>query len=184
MSTIGVELPSEELPGKDWEHFNLWTRVRESIFALPLYFRSETGLSGLSATDIFTLNAALGATIEDNVVKTLNEMRSVWDPDGEYKLYGFVRQAQTFPDVLLRRYSSHDAEPDIILGIELKGWYVLAKEAEPSFRFQVTPSACAPQDMLMVVPWALSDVISGSPQVFAPFVMSARYAAAYRNYHW
>ena len=184
MSTIGVELPSEELPGEDWEHFNLWTRVRESIFALPLYFRSETGLSGLSATDIFTLNAALGATIEDNVVKTLNEMRSVWDPDGEYKLYGFVRQAQTFPDVLLRRYSSHDAEPDIILGIELKGWYVLAKEAEPSFRFQVTPSACALQDMLMVVPWALSDVISGSPQVFAPFVMSARYAAAYRNYHW
>jgi hypothetical protein len=74
-------------------------------------------LSGLSATDIFTLNAALGATIEDNVVKTLNEIRSVWDPEGGYKLYGFMRQAQTFPDVLLKRYGSYGDEPDIILRV-------------------------------------------------------------------
>ena len=36
----------------------------------------------------------------------------------------------------------------------------------------------------MVVPWALSKVISGSPQVFSPFVMGARQAAEYRNWYW
>ena len=30
------------------------------------------------------------------------------------------------------------------MGIELKGWYVLAKEREPSFRQKVTPAACSP----------------------------------------
>ena len=184
MMTDKPQAPQEKYPDSSWEHFGIWEKVRQAIYALPLYFKSETDLSGLSATDIFTLNAALGATIEDNAVKTLNEIRSVWDPEGEYKLYGFVRQAQTFPDVLLKRYSSHDADPDIILGIELKGWYVLAKEQEPSFRLQVTPAACALHDMLMVVPWALSNVISGSPQVFTPFALPSRYAAEYRNYHW
>jgi hypothetical protein len=73
---------------------------------------------------------------------------------------------------------------DTILGLELKGWYLLAKETEPSLRFQTTASACAIQDLLVVVPWALSNVISGSPMLFEPWVESARYAAEYRNYHW
>ena len=71
-----------------------------------------------------------------------------------------------------------------MLGIELKGWYLLAKEAEPSLRFQVTADACTTQDLIVVVPWALGNVISGSPILFEPFVESARYAAAFRNYHW
>ncbi|MFQ5827536.1 MAG: hypothetical protein ACE5JD_00075 [Candidatus Methylomirabilia bacterium] len=54
-------------------------------------------------TDIFTLNAALGATIEEQVVATLNALRPVWDPDKKLQTFGFVRQTQTFPDVLLRR---------------------------------------------------------------------------------
>ena len=70
------------------------------------------------------------------------------------------------------------------MGIELKGWYLLAKEAEPSLRFQVTPAACATQDLIVVVPWVLSNVISGSPILFEPFIESARFAAEYRNYHW
>ena len=86
MMTDKPQSPQEKYPDSSWEHFGIWERVRQAIYALPLYFKSETDLSGLSATDIFTLNAALGATIEDNVVKTLNEIRSVWDPEGEYKL--------------------------------------------------------------------------------------------------
>ena len=39
-----------------------------------------------------------------------------------------------------------------LLGIELKGWYVLSKEGEPSGRYKVTPAACAPQDLLVIVP--------------------------------
>jgi hypothetical protein len=149
--------------------------VREALVSLPLHFRTQTNIEGISAIDIFTLNSALGATIENQVVNTLNLMRPLWDCDGSYRQFVFVRQAQTFPDVFLRRMSEGPATAaDVLLGIELKGWYLLAKEAEPSFRFQVTPAACARQDLIVVVPWALTNVISGSPMVFPPFLESAR----------
>ena len=164
----------------EWEHFPLYRNIREAIASLPLYFRTETHISGIMATDLHTLNTVLGATIEDQVVRTLNLVRNTWDSHGTYSLYSFVRQAQTFPDILLRQVSSGE----VLLGIELKGWYLLAKEAEPSLRFQVTIDACMRQDLIVVVPWALGNVISGSPILFEPFVESARYAAAYRNHHW
>ena len=91
------------------------------------------------ATDIFTLNTALAATIEDSMVKTLNDLRTVWDPKDEYETYAFVRQPQTFPDVVLRRVDNGE---DVLLGIELKGWYLLAKEEAPTYRFTVTEAAC------------------------------------------
>jgi hypothetical protein len=75
-------------------------------------------------------------------------------------------------------------KPEIILGIELKGWYILSKEGEPSFRYTVTPGVCAPADLLVVVPWALKNVLSGPPRAFAPYVISARHAAELRNYYW
>lgn len=179
--SVGVPPPPEQrLPAEDWEHRELYWRVRDAVASLPVYFRTETRISGIMATDLHTLNTVLGATIEEQVVRTLNLTRSTWDPNGRYALYSFVRQAQTFPDVLLRRI----AGGDIILGIELKGWYLLAKEAEPSLRFQVTEIACADQDLIVVVPWVLDNVISGSPILFEPFVESARFAAAHRNHHW
>ena len=95
----------------------------------------------------------------------------------------FVRQSQTFPDVLLQA-SAPGQEPQVIMGIELKGWYVLAAESEPTFRFRTTPAVCQPQDLLVVYPWALRNVLSGEPRLFAPWVTSARYAAEHRNWHW
>ena len=172
--------PERILPADDWEHRELYCRVRETIASPPVYFRTETHISGIMATDLHTLNTVLGATIEQQVVRTLNLTRNTWDPDGRYALYSFVRQAQTFPDVLLRRA----AGDDILMGIELKGWYLLAKEAEPSLRFQVTENACAPPDLIVVVPWVLSNVISGSPILFEPFLEVARFAASFRNHHW
>ena len=171
--------PTLQLPPESWAHFDLYQRVREAVRAMPLYFRTETYISGILATDLHTLNTVLGATIEDQAVATLNAMRKTWDHDERYKLFSFVRQPQTFPDVLLRK-----ADHDVILGIELKGWYLLAKEGEPSYRYKVTPDACAIADLLVVVPWALTNVLSGSPVVFDPYVESARYAAEVRNHHW
>ncbi|MEW5722490.1 MAG: hypothetical protein AB1896_05255 [Thermodesulfobacteriota bacterium] len=158
----------------------MYKDVREAIACLPIYFRSETNISGIMATDLHTLNTVLGATIEDQVVRTLNLIRTTWDSDEKYALYSFVRQAQTFPDVILRKTSGEE----VLLGIELKGWYLLAKESEPSLRFQTTAAACARQDLIVVVPWVLGNVISGSPVLFEPFIESAKYAADYRNYHW
>lgn len=172
--------PPKVLPQPGDDHYQLYRDVREAISSLPIYFRTETHISGIMATDLHTLNTVLGATIEEQVVRTLNLIRNTWDPDEHYSLYSFVRQAQTFPDVLLRKTSTDE----ILLGIELKGWYLLAKEAEPSLRFQATSAACAPRDLIVVVPWVLGNVISGSPILFEPFVESAKYAADYRNYHW
>ncbi|QDU78134.1 hypothetical protein Pan97_52160 [Bremerella volcania] len=176
-----IPAPPEKTEPGNSVHSKLFNDVREAIISLPAYFRTETFISGVAATDIHTLNTVLGATIEDQVVQTLNSMRLVWDPNEEYALYSFVRQSQTFPDVRLQKAGE---SPDVLMGIELKGWYLLAKEGEPSFRYQVTPAACNPQDLIVVVPWVLSQVISGKPQAFTPYIESARYAAEYRNYHW
>lgn len=175
--------PKPTAPDPDWEHYALWQAVKQAIYSLPSRFESELVISGVLATDLFAFNASLGATIEEQVIASLNRLRSVWDPDQTYALYSFERQPQTFPDVVLRAVAP-GIEPQVIMGIELKGWYALAKEGEPSFRYNVTPAVCAPADLLVVVPWALSKVISGSPQVFAPYVIGAREAAEHRNWYW
>ena len=158
-------------------------RVKEAILALPGYFDSHTSIEGVAATDLFALNTVLGATIEVQVVRTLNRMRDVWDPMDDWPLYRFERQAQTFPDVLLRK-TTGTGEHEVAMGLELKGWYMLAKEREPSFRYTVTPDACTDWDLLVVVPWHLSNVLAGTPLVESPGVWSARYAAEYRNHWW
>ena len=150
---------------------------------MPTRFQSELAISGVLSTDLFAFNSSLAATIEEQVIATLNRLRAVWDAEQKYSLYGFERQPQTFPDVVLRT-SAPDVDQKVLMGIELKGWYVLAKERESSFRYRVTPAVCAPADLLVVVPWALSDVISGSPRAFAPYVIGARQAAEIRNWYW
>ncbi|MGI5869976.1 MAG: hypothetical protein ACOX9C_11100 [Kiritimatiellia bacterium] len=112
----------------------------------------------------------------------MNQIRSVWDPDNDYQTYAFFRQPQTFPDVVLRDVAQLNSQP--LMGIELKGWYLIAKEGEPSLRFTQTPNACAEADLIMVVPWVLGNVISGRPKIYSPYIESARYVARYRNYHW
>lgn len=133
------------------------------------------------AGDLFTLGEVLGAAVEEQVVRTLNEIRLVWDPDAKYQLYSFIRQPQTFPDVLLR---SRDDPANIIMGIELKSWYLLAKEGVPNFRFAVNQKVCNAWDLLAVVPWALSNVLSGEPVTYTPWVENAEYAAKFRNHWW
>jgi hypothetical protein len=106
-------------------------------------------------------------------------------PTGQYKLYSFIRQAQVFPDVRLETTAPDVPTADrILMGIELKGWFILAKEGEPSFRYRASPAVCAAQDLLAVFPWTLDEVVSGSPKLLRPFVEEARYAAELRNYYW
>ena len=157
--------------------------VRDALGALPVYFRTATRIEGLDGGELFNLSAVLGSAIEVQVVDTLNRVRAVWDPDDRWPRHRFVRSAQTFPDVrLLAR--GRDGTVDVALGIELKGWYLLSREREPSFRYTVTPGACAPQDLLVVVPWHLKNVLSGEPVVHEPYIEQARHVAAYRNWWW
>lgn len=178
--TGGVSSPSR--PSLSGNTKQLYENVREAIFALPQQFETDTQLEGIDVPDLFNINSLLAASIEREFVNTLNQMHDVWDPHEEYQDCAFVRQPQTFPDICLHQQSKPDDPP--LLGIELKSWYLLSKEGEPSMRYKVTPSACAPQDMLVVVPWSLSEVNSGTPILQNPFVESARYASEYVDYYW
>ena len=172
-------------PSNDWPHRKLYERVIDALHALPSRFRTSLHIAGISATDLFTLNTPLGAAIEASVVENLNMLRELWDPEGQYEIYSFVRQSQVFPDVRLQTTAPGVAESDrILMGIELKGWFLLAKEGEPSFRYKVSPNVCSPQDLLVVYPWILDEVISGAPRLQRPFVEEARYAAEHRNHYW
>lgn len=160
-------------------------RLRGVLVGLPSFFEFNNHVSGINATDLFNLNSLLGASIEGQVVKALNQQRKLWDPDDFWLGYTFERQSQAFPDVrLVRKAPAGGSRENIALGIELKGWFLLAKEGVPSFRFTTTPAACAVHDLLVVVPWYLDNVLSGSPVAAEPYVVSARWAAEYRNYYW
>lgn len=172
-------------PDRAWKHRALYDRVLDALHALPSRFRTSLRIAGISATDLFTLNTPLGAAIEASVVENLNNLREIWYPQHEYEMYSFVRQAQVFPDVRLETTAPGVPGADrILMGIELKGWFLLAKEGEPSFRYKASPLVCAPQDLLVVFPWGLDEVISGAPRLLRPFVEEARYAAEHRNYYW
>lgn len=172
-------------PAPTWPHRQLYDRILDALHALPARFRTSLTIAGISATDLFTLNTPLGAAIEASVVENLNLLRDLWDPDGQYEIYSFVRQAQVFPDVLLQTTAPGvDEASRVLMGIELKGWFLLSKEGEPSFRYKASPQVCAPQDLLVVFPWGLNEVVSGSPKLFRPFVEEAKYAAEHRNHYW
>lgn len=167
-------------PDVSWEHYVMWAQVREVLRTLPEYFRSSIAITGgVSAVEVFTFGSAFSPLIEAEVLRTLNETRKVWDTKGQYAGYEFVRQAEQFPDILL---ISASKKP--VFGIELKSWYLLAKEGEPSPRFRVSAKAIAPADLFVVVPWVLSNVLTGSPIVYEPYVELAKYVAEYRNYWW
>ncbi|MDE3076505.1 MAG: hypothetical protein KGJ86_13870, partial [Chloroflexota bacterium] len=86
------------------------------------------------------------------------------------------------PDV--RLLARRETGPEIALGLELKGWYLLSREGQPSFRYTPTPAACSPFDQLVVIPWHLSNVLAGTPVVYEPYIEQAKYAAELRNYYW
>jgi hypothetical protein len=177
----GTPLPDLESPDDD-RRTELAQRVGGALLVLPGFFEFDTRIEGIDATDLFSLNSVLGTSIEVQVVRTLNKMRGIWDPDEEWVGYRFERQSQTFPDVRLVRRSTGSQE--IAMGIELKGWYLLSKEGVPSLRFQTTPAACSQFDLIAVVPWHLSNVLSGTPVAREPWVSGARHAAEFRNHWW
>jgi len=170
------------IPDDDPKRVKLLDNVRDALRSIGVYFDSGTHIEGLEAGDLFNLNSVLGSSIEVQVVDTLNRIRKVWDPDDEWPEHKFERSSQTFPDV--RLVARTGGELSNVLGVELKGWYLLAKEGEPSFRYKVTPPVCSEFDLLVVVPWHLKNVLSGVPVVYEPYIVQARFAAEYRNYWW
>ena len=78
-------------PENTWEHYGLFESVKKAIFSLPSRFESSLNIDGVLATDLFAFNSSLGATLEQQVVDSLNRLRSVWDPEQRYALYEFEK---------------------------------------------------------------------------------------------
>ena len=155
--------------------------LRNIVFpSLPAECSIENNYSGILATDLFSLNTLLGSMIENKVVMFLNAHRHLWD-DGCWSEYHFIRSNESFPDVrLVRKGDNHD----IVLGIELKSWFILSKEGEPSFRYRTASEACDPADLLCIIPWYLSDAVCGHPVLATPWVYSAKAAAEATKRYW
>lgn len=163
------------------ERFDLIVTLRQIVFpSLPAACSIENYYSGILATDLFSLNTLLGSMIEGKVVVFLNRHRHLWD-DGRWAEYHFIRAGESFPDVRLVHKSNHR---DIKLGIELKSWFILSKEGEPSFRYRTASEACDPADLLCIVPWYLSDAVCGHPVLTSPWVYSAKAAAEASKRYW
>lgn len=160
----------------------LYDGVHAALAALPAYFEFDNSIGGIDATDLHNLNTLMGAAIEVQVVESLNGLRTVWDPQQKWTDYAFVRSSQAFPDVRLQRRSA--GAIDVVFGIELKGWFLLAKEGVPSLRYKVSPDACNPWDLVCVVPWYLNNAVAGTAQVTTPWVEQAKYAAEWRDHWW
>lgn len=173
------EVKRYPLPEDD-ERTSLREGVVRALRAVPMHFVSTINIEGLSATDLFAMNTLLGGTIEEQTVATLNATRAIWDPNGKWADYEFKRYAESFPDVRLER---NDGGVPLI-GIELKGWYLLAKEEMPSFRFKASADAMTVWDLIAVFPWSLSNVISGKPVLESPYIEQAKYAADLRTHYW
>ncbi len=168
-----------ELPNDD-ERTSLREGVVRALRAVPMHFASTINIEGMSATDLFSMNTLLGGAIEDQTVATLNATRAIWDPMGHWEDYEFRRYAESFPDVRLEC----DGGGTPLIGIELKGWYLLAKEEMPSFRFRASANAMTIWDLIAVFPWSLSNVISGKPVLASPYIEQAKYVADLRTYYW
>ena len=161
--------------------YNLIENLRFIAFpSLPAECVIENRYSGILATDLFSLNTLLGSMIESRVVTFLNSHRHLWD-DGKWKEYHFIRSNESFPDVRLVKTSDIKS---IILGIELKSWFILSKEGEPSFRYRTASEACDNGDLLCIIPWYLSDAVCGNPILSTPWVFSAKAAAEASKRHW
>ena len=63
--------PVPKEPADNWEHTALYRRVRKALYSVPVYFKTETVISGVMAGDLHTLGTLLGATVEEQVVQTL-----------------------------------------------------------------------------------------------------------------
>lgn len=160
---------------------DLIEKLRNVVFpSLPAECTIENTYSGILATDLFSLNTLLGSMIENKVVTFLNAHRHLWD-SGEWNEYHFIRSNESFPDVrLVKKNGNHD----IVLGIELKSWFILSKEGEPSFRYRTASEACDRGDLLCIIPWYLSDAVCGHPVLATPWTFSAKAAAEATKRYW
>ncbi|MBC6937083.1 MAG: hypothetical protein DWB42_14765 [Chloroflexi bacterium] len=85
-----TDKPARQEP-QNWEHYLLWQNVVAALTRIPLYFQSAISVSGINATELYAFGNVLGLTIEQELVRTLNNLKSEWDAGNHYPHARFVR---------------------------------------------------------------------------------------------
>jgi len=175
-----IYTPVEDTAWYD-QHDGLYDTVPDLLNRVPADFDTELQIESIDAADIFGMGEVLASSVENQVADSLNRLKPDFLED-KYDNHEFIRQSQTFPDILLKDRDNPGSDP--VMGIELKCWYLLAKEGEPSLRFKTTVNACAPQDLLVFYPWTLDSTVTGRPEIYRPFIMPAQFASLFIDYYW
>lgn len=114
--------------------------------------------------------------IEQFIYDVLDTFREEWAV-GPYAGCRVNYNPTSFPDITIT------SGREVILGIEIKSWHTLAKEGQPCFRFQASPLACAPHDILVVFPYYWENLWTnhGVALLLAPYIENSRFVATQRN---
>jgi hypothetical protein len=122
-------------------------------------------------------NNYVGQGIEELIGSELNgSLRGTWTTDGNLSL---VRNAVQFPDLYLIRRK----ERRILLSVEVKSWFVFAKD-DITARFEAAPNIIRGGSLIVLVPWCMTNLVSGSPRLLLPYVGDAKALAERRDDVW
>lgn len=117
------------------------------------------------------LSPIIGNLFEKRIVELL-------DDEAEHG-YRWVRQDPGFPDALL----VDDLGESTQTGFEVKAWYAMSTELTGRFRESV--NLLAPRNVhLVVVSWAMSEVVFGSPTVLGTVTIRGVEVAKSRDSHY
>lgn len=121
------------------------------------------------------LNNYVGQGIEEHLGESLNRTLVLSNIEN----LEFYRNSSQFPDLFLIDNSTKE----ILLSIELKSWFVFSGD-EITARFHTSPDAIPEGSLLIIYPWTLNKIISGSPLLLMPHVTDAKELARKRDTTW
>ncbi len=187
-------------------HPDMTARIKKAIFGLAgmlLHDDLEISMPRFEAIELETANLAshndeeetlaqqckgylgllnrfnnyVGQGIEELIGTQLNSaLKSSWTTDPNLE---FVRNAVQFPDL----YLVDRQHKRFLLSIEIKSWFVFAID-DITARFEAAPNLIRDDSLLVLFPWCMTKLISGTPKLLEPYIGNARALAQRRDNIW
>ena len=152
------------------EYWN-WQHIQTQ----PIYGESVKDFGHEVASSSSSQRYALPSNIEREVEGCLNTNRDVWCVNMEFNDYKFATKKKGYPDIVFRNNKC-----GYIAGVEVKAWNILATvyPANDWGKIMCAQETDNENDILVMVPWFLEEVIRGKIVTLNPFVMKAQEVCA------
>ncbi|WP_293913164.1 hypothetical protein [Deinococcus sp.] len=159
----GVEMDS---PSSDFEGETIGSEFRKYLSLLNQF------------------NNYVGQGAEEALIQILNSTRFkiLWYPLIHWNNLSrlkFIRNTVQFPDIHL----IDTLDNTILLSIESKTWFLFSGD-DITARFHVSPTYIKNDTLIVIFPWVMSKLISGSPIMYEPYICNARELAELRDKTW